>query len=108
MQKYHSKKAKLTEKGLQKLDDEIKSDQHLRLVAEKLNKWEKKADLLDLLQRDVSDLKDQYGGNPSNYRLATIIMHQMSLSTITAGLKPFWNGKTMLWNHPTTAFYVFA
>ena len=68
VQRYHSKKEKLTEKGLQKLDDEIKSDQHLRLVAEKLKNWEKKADLLDLSLQNVSDLRDQYGRDPYNNR----------------------------------------
>ena len=74
VQRYLSKKAKLTKKGLQKLDEEIKSDQHVRLVAEKLRNWEKKADLLDLSLQDVSDLKGQYGGNPCNCRLATITL----------------------------------
>jgi len=60
MQRYLSKKGKLTKKGLQRLDDDIDSDQHLRLVAEKLRNWEQKADLLGLSKQDVSDLKDQY------------------------------------------------
>ena len=64
-----ARRLKLTEKGLQKLDDEIKSDPHLRLVAEKLKNWDNKMDLFDLSQQEVSDLRDQYsGGDLYNFR----------------------------------------
>jgi len=67
-QRYQRVKGKLSENRLEKLDDRICSDQHLRLVAEKVRNWEEKADLLDLSQQDLSDLKGKYSDNPYNLR----------------------------------------
>jgi len=68
MQRYQRVKSKLSENGLKKLDTDIYSDQHLRLVAEKVRNWEEKADLLGLSQQDLSDLKDKYSDDPYNLR----------------------------------------
>jgi len=68
MQRYQRMKGKLSDKGFNKLDDDIYLDQHLRQVAEKARNWEEKSHLLNLSQQNVSDLKDKYGCDPYNLR----------------------------------------
>jgi len=69
MQRYDRMKGKLLEKdGVQNLDDDIYFEQHLRPVAEEIEDWEIKADLLGLSLQNVSDLKDKYDGDSCNFR----------------------------------------
>ena len=48
---------KIVDEKQTKLQDEIKSDHHIRRLAGKMTRWEEKYDLLHLDVHDLSDIK---------------------------------------------------